>query len=189
MPHSKRNLRPFKLAQNDGSIQMVTALILQLMQSSTVFPENAYGKCNNLDRKIDKDIVEKWNKVVDFGENVLKKFLSKCMSRSDRSDCLPLFAHFVNDLLTTVNRPEWPASELLLSLLGTLLGKYVSNETKEQSIRIVALNYLCIILAGMEKYRVKSGCCVQTIDQLINSIKIEYEKDDDNDDIDVCICR
>lgn len=27
----------------------------------------------------------------------------------------------MHDLLTTVNKPEWPATELLLSLLGTML--------------------------------------------------------------------
>jgi len=32
-----------------------------------------------------------------------------------------LFENFVQDLLSTVNKPEWPAAELLLSLLGRLL--------------------------------------------------------------------
>ena len=36
-------------------------------------------------------------------------------------DYRPLFEHFVYDLLATVNKPEWPAAELLLSLLGRLL--------------------------------------------------------------------
>lgn len=36
-------------------------------------------------------------------------------------DYRPLFENFVQDLLSTVNKPEWPASELLLSLLGRIL--------------------------------------------------------------------
>lgn len=36
-------------------------------------------------------------------------------------DYRPLFENFVYDLLATVNKPEWPAAELLLSLLGRLL--------------------------------------------------------------------
>jgi cohesin loading factor subunit SCC2 len=32
-----------------------------------------------------------------------------------------LFENFVYDLLSAVNKPEWPAAELLLSLLGRLL--------------------------------------------------------------------
>ncbi len=36
-------------------------------------------------------------------------------------DYRPLFENFVYDLLSTVNKPEWPAAELLLSLLGRLL--------------------------------------------------------------------
>ncbi len=36
-------------------------------------------------------------------------------------DYRPLFENFVYDLLATVNKPEWPAAELLLSLMGRLL--------------------------------------------------------------------
>lgn len=36
-------------------------------------------------------------------------------------DYRSLFENFVHDLLSTVNKPEWPASELLLSLLGRIL--------------------------------------------------------------------
>lgn len=34
-----------------------------------------------------------------------------------------MFENFVQDLLSTVNKPEWPSSELLLSLLGKILVK------------------------------------------------------------------
>ena len=39
-----------------------------------------------------------------------------------------LFENFVQDLLSTVNKPEWPAAELLLFLLGTLLVQNFSTE-------------------------------------------------------------
>lgn len=32
-----------------------------------------------------------------------------------------MFEAFVEDLLTAVNKPEWPAAEMLLSALGKLL--------------------------------------------------------------------
>ena len=38
-------------------------------------------------------------------------------------DYRPLFENFVQDLLATVNKPEWPAAELILSLLGKAIGE------------------------------------------------------------------
>lgn len=52
----------------------------------------------------------------------LHLFLSlRCGSKQGEEDYRPLFENFVQDLLSTVNKPEWPAAELLLSLLGRLL--------------------------------------------------------------------
>lgn len=45
----------------------------------------------------------------------------RCGSKQAEEDYRPLFENFVQDLLSTVNKPEWPAAELLLSLLGRLL--------------------------------------------------------------------
>lgn len=44
-------------------------------------------------------------------------------------DYRPLFDNFVNDLLVTANKPEWPAAELMLSLLGRLLVQQFSNKS------------------------------------------------------------
>ena len=55
--------------------------------------------------------------------------LLRCTVKSEE-DYRPMFENFVQDLLSTVNKPEWPSSELLLSLLGKILvrTKYVSDE-------------------------------------------------------------
>lgn len=39
----------------------------------------------------------------------------------DEEDYRPLFENFLQDLLVTLNRPDWPAAEVLLTLLGKLL--------------------------------------------------------------------
>ena len=44
----------------------------------------------------------------------------RCSTKGDE-DYRPLFENFVYDLLSTANKPDWPAAELLLSLLGRLL--------------------------------------------------------------------
>lgn len=46
---------------------------------------------------------------------------NRCGSKQGEEDYRPLFENFIQDLLSTVNKPEWPAAELLLSLLGRLL--------------------------------------------------------------------
>ena len=46
--------------------------------------------------------------------------LCRCTSKGE-DDYRPLFENFVYDLLSTVNKPDWPAAELILSLLGNLL--------------------------------------------------------------------
>lgn len=52
----------------------------------------------------------------------------RCGSKQGEEDYRPLFENFVHDLLSSVNRPEWPVAELLLSLLGRLLvGGIVSS--------------------------------------------------------------
>lgn len=51
-----------------------------------------------------------------------KRFhVNRCGSKQGEEDYRPLFENFIQDLLSTVNKPEWPAAELLLSLLGRLL--------------------------------------------------------------------
>lgn len=39
----------------------------------------------------------------------------------DEEDYRPLFENFLQDLLVTLNKNDWPASEALLTLLGRLL--------------------------------------------------------------------
>jgi cohesin loading factor subunit SCC2 len=39
----------------------------------------------------------------------------------DEEDYRPLFENFLQDLLVTLNKNDWPATEVLLTLLGRLL--------------------------------------------------------------------
>ncbi|KAH8252070.1 hypothetical protein KR032_009299, partial [Drosophila birchii] len=200
LPSSKKNLRPYKLTNNGGNIQMVTALVLQLIQCATILPDSLCdnGKPINKTQMIDnladnlpsgaknlvkpnKDllVLKKYDVAVSIGGNFLTTFLNKCKSRSNETDFRPLFENFIHDLLATANKPEWPASELLLSLLGTMLVRYVSDKSIEQSIRLVSLDYLGIVAARLRKDTVESRCKVNIIDSMIKSIKKEQEKEGD----------
>lgn len=81
---------------------------------------------------MDRDvlIVSKYETAMRTAANFLTVFLNKCGSKSEEIDYRPLFENFVQDLLTTVNKPEWPATELLLSLLGKLLVSFISLKNK-----------------------------------------------------------
>ncbi|XP_061397240.1 nipped-B protein [Musca vetustissima] len=191
LPSSKRNLRPFKVTNNGGNIQMVTALVLQLIQCATILPDTLcsneqLGECENKElphnpKKDNSDIVvlKKYEVAISIGGNFLTTFLNKCKSRTNETDFRPLFENFIHDLLSTVNKPEWPASELLLSLLGTMLVRYVSDKSIEQSIRLVSLDYLGIVASRLRKDTVESRCKVNIIDSMIKSIKQEQEREGD----------
>ncbi len=130
----------------DTNIQMVTALVLQLIQCVVVLHQPKEDAADSQDesdedyeydfddedtkksRDADKDvlIVNTYETAVRTGQNFLSVFLKKCVSR-DEEDYRPLFENFVQDLLSSVNKPEWPSAELLLSLLGRLLVSWMSG--------------------------------------------------------------
>lgn len=191
LPQNKRNPRPYKLAHNGGNIQMITALVLQLTQCAAVLPDSlcdsgkSRKKINHgdIDAKYDKDVIlkEKHSLARGIAGSFLQRFLDKC-KRSGETDFRPLFENFMNDLMTTANRPEWPAAEMILSLLGTLLVKYMEDRSMEQAIRVASLEYLGTVAARLRKDTVESRCKVDTMDQLIKSIKTEQEKENDAED-------
>lgn len=183
---------------------MVTALVLQLIQCATILPDSLCsaddglgGKSGGNNVKFDENteniesgskvkkpnadivVLNKYDVAVSIGGNFLTTFLNKCRSKSNETDFRPLFENFIHDLLSTANKPEWPASELLLSLLGTMLVRYVSDKSIEQSIRLVSLDYLGIVAARLRKDTVESRCKVNIIDSMIKSIKIEQEREGD----------
>lgn len=108
-------------------------------------------------------------------------FLHKCGSKSEDIDYRPLFENFVQDLLSTVNKPEWPATEVLLSVLGKMLVHTFSNKGTEMSLRVASLDYLGVVAARLRRDSVLSRCKLDTIDQMIQDIKSEEMKDTDDD--------
>ncbi|CAG4981013.1 unnamed protein product [Parnassius apollo] len=184
IPSSKHNLRSFQLS-SDQHIQMLTALVLQLVQCVVTLPETM---CKTQDKEhsdtdskkhVDKDllIISKYEAAISVGGTFLTSFLNKCRSRSEEVDFRPLFENFVHDLLTTVNKPEWPATELLLSLLGTMLVKYMSDKSMEMSVRVASLEYLGLVAARLRRDSVHSRAKLATMDAVVRDIRAEEEKD------------
>ncbi|XP_014803072.1 PREDICTED: nipped-B-like protein isoform X2 [Calidris pugnax] len=165
LPTSKRSLRNFRLNSSDTDgepmyIQMVTALVLQLIQCVVHLPSaekdsNAEEESN---KKVDQDVLitNSYETAMRTAQNFLSIFLKKCGSKQGEEDYRPLFENFIQDLLSTVNKPEWPAAELLLSLLGRLLVHQFSNKSTEMALRVASLDYLGTVAARLRKDAVTS---------------------------------
>ncbi|XP_040977484.1 nipped-B-like protein isoform X3 [Aquila chrysaetos chrysaetos] len=162
---SKRSLRNFRLNSSDTDgepmyIQMVTALVLQLIQCVVHLPstEKDSNSEEESNKKVDQDVLitNSYETAMRTAQNFLSVFLKKCGSKQGEEDYRPLFENFIQDLLSTVNKPEWPAAELLLSLLGRLLVHQFSNKSTEMALRVASLDYLGTVAARLRKDAVTS---------------------------------
>ncbi|XP_073322109.1 nipped-B-like protein A isoform X2 [Pagrus major] len=172
LPTSKRSLRNFRLNSSDDDgeplyIQMVTALVLQLIQCVVHLPndKDIFDECDKVDQ--DVLITNSYETAMRTAQNFLSVFLKKCGSKQGEEDYRPLFENFVQDLLSTVNKPEWPAAELLLSLLGRLLVHQFSNKQTEMALRVASLDYLGTVAARLRKDAVTSKMDQRSIDRIL----------------------
>ena len=174
---NKRNLRSYKCLNNE-MIQMVSALSLQLIQcevtclnETTKLVNDGNGDTDaNLSNELYKNLElehnnlatisfeEKETFLINTYENsslTAKKFLSvffhKCKSKQNEFDFRPIFENFIQDLLRTVNKPEWPASELILNMLGVILVNQINNEQNDVASRVNSLEYLGQIVSQLRK--------------------------------------
>merc|ERR1740129_2307482 len=188
LPSGKRSLRTYQLSGSEH-IQMPTALVLQLIQCVVELPTRLAKKDGDKKDKKDKkeeEIVEidpeievdrdvlvasKYENAMATAVQFLSVFLKKCGSKTEEIDYRPLFENFLQDLLTTVNTPEWPAAELLLSLLGKLLVSKFSNKGTEVALRLSSLDYLGVVASRLRRDAVQSKLKIDTIDSIIASVK------------------
>uniref|UniRef100_A0A8D1ARS8 Nipped-B protein n=1 Tax=Sus scrofa TaxID=9823 RepID=A0A8D1ARS8_PIG len=179
LPTSKRSLRNFRLNSSDMDgepmyIQMVTALVLQLIQCVVHLPSSEKDSNSEEDsnKKVDQDVVitNSYETAMRTAQNFLSIFLKKCGSKQGEEDYRPLFENFVQDLLSTVNKPEWPAAELLLSLLGRLLVHQFSNKSTEMALRVASLDYLGTVAARLRKDAVTSKMDQGSIERILKQV-------------------
>ncbi|KAM4642931.1 nipped-B-like protein isoform 2-T2 [Amazona ochrocephala] len=179
LPTSKRSLRNFRLNSSDTYgepmyIQMVTALVLQLIQCVVHLPsaEKYSNSEEESNKKVDQDVLitNSYETAMRTAQNFLSIFLKKCGSKQGEEDYRPLFENFIQDLLSTVNKPEWPAAELLLSLLGRLLVHQFSNKSTEMALRVASLDYLGTVAARLRKDAVTSKMDQGSIARILKQV-------------------
>ncbi|KFD48385.1 LOW QUALITY PROTEIN: hypothetical protein M513_10737, partial [Trichuris suis] len=165
LPSIKRGLRTYRLT-GETSIQMVTALIMQLIQSVICVALNTQernyfdeleNRLINIDTERPKSaedvstaVLSSYETAVSTAHGFLTVYLKKCTTKSDE-DYRPLFEDFIKDLLEALNRPEWPSAELLLKLLATVLVKHFANKQNEITMRVASLDYLGMIAASIRR--------------------------------------
>lgn len=144
----------------DGSwISTTTALFVQLVQSTIKVPkykrhadEEELAKRAKKDETLVKTAFQQASKVTNA---FLNGFLAKCSQKGNKldgeEDYRLLFSNFLQELLLALYSPEWPAAEMILTALGSLLVKNFRSKSTDMLIRQASLDYLGNITAKLRK--------------------------------------
>ncbi|KAK9727558.1 Sister chromatid cohesion protein 2 [Basidiobolus ranarum] len=174
LPTNRRNLRQYKLA--DGkSIQMVSALLLQLIQcctdriirngfSSDEVEKMAQKEPEEDERNFQKTqaaLLEKFGGLCKGGLDaanfnasyIFKYLLSRCTKNksSNEAEYRALLDNFMEDVLTVLNLPEWPGAELVIRIFSKIMVGYIDDKRAETYTKSMAIDYLGIIAAKIKK--------------------------------------
>lgn len=203
---NKRNSRLYKCFNGD-SIQMFSALILQLIQCEVTTTDQANFQNNNdsnilinnmeleaMNQKSELTFEEKESFLINSLEEssqTAKKFLSvffsKCKTKQADSDFRPVFENFIQDLLITVNKPEWPVSEIILNLLGIILVNVIQSEQNDVSSRVNSLEYLGQIVSQLRKDSLEYQKYPEKVSQVLDKINVDSQKDEELFNLQKCL--
>ncbi|XP_031407003.1 sister chromatid cohesion protein SCC2 isoform X3 [Punica granatum] len=158
LPSSKRALRAYLLPDEDQrQIQMVTALLIQLVHCSANLPEamrDASSINAIMEAPTDFSHLAKCHEAVTeacclFWTRVLQRFTSA--KPQDASEVKVLMENLVMDLMTTLNLPEYPASAPILEVFCVLLLQNAGLKSKDVSARSMAIDLLGTIAARLKR--------------------------------------
>ncbi|XP_074301970.1 sister chromatid cohesion protein SCC2-like isoform X1 [Silene latifolia] len=157
LPFSKRAARAYHLPDEEQKqIQMITALLLQLVSHSANLPETLRQPSSNraiFETTIESGYLIKCNEAatetcVSFWTHVLQRLTT--VKSQDASEVKVIMENLVLDLLTTLNLPEYPAASLILEVLCVLLLQNAGPKSKDTSIRSMAIDILGSIAARLK---------------------------------------
>lgn len=129
LPSSKRSLRSYHLSDEEPKqIQILTALILQLVQCSVTLPEvGAVSKTEverngeNGENTFQKVFEPAMEFTSHFWKNVFQRLAAP--KNPDGADVKGIVDNLLMDLLTTLNVPEFPAASLLLQVVKHMISE------------------------------------------------------------------
>ena len=130
---------------------MFTALIMHLIHSPICTKNNEMGDAGN-----ELQLLSTYAAAQNLAFKFLTLFFRSCGTKQGEDDHRTVFENFLADLLLTANRPEWPASEILLTLLSRILMKNFSNHSLPLQTRLQSLDYLGLVAAQLRKDSIDS---------------------------------
>uniref|UniRef100_A0A1I8FGJ8 Nipped-B protein n=1 Tax=Macrostomum lignano TaxID=282301 RepID=A0A1I8FGJ8_9PLAT len=161
--------RPAALHQR--LLPMLTALSLLLVQSVVLLPASVRRQVKDQDNTAAMALLDAYESARKTAQVFLVVFLNKCAKKAEEQDYRGIFEKFVEDLLLAVNKPEWPAAEMFLSLLGGLLVKQFADRSVDQALRVASLDYLGTVASRLRKDAVTSEMSEQDLDSLVAEIR------------------
>ncbi|KAK9116525.1 hypothetical protein Sjap_015472 [Stephania japonica] len=157
LPFSKRAVRAYHLPDEEQiQIQMITALLIQLVQCSASIPETLRQTSSTsiLDASIDASYPSICNEAATdacclFWTRVLQRLTT--VKAQDASELKVSIENLIMDLLATLNLPEYPASANILEVLCVLLLQNAGLKSKDISARTLAIDILGTIAARLKR--------------------------------------
>uniref|UniRef100_A0A0D9WUQ6 Sister chromatid cohesion protein n=1 Tax=Leersia perrieri TaxID=77586 RepID=A0A0D9WUQ6_9ORYZ len=155
---SKNAIRTYHLADEEHKqIQMITALLVHLVQFSANVPDSLKGTVNwstIVDASIDASYPMKCYEAATeacclFWTNVLQRFTAA--KSQDMSEAKGIIDNLVQDLLTILNLPEYPAAAPVLEVLCVLLLQNAGLKSKDTSARCFAIDLLGGIASRLKR--------------------------------------
>uniref|UniRef100_A0A0E0AF42 Sister chromatid cohesion protein n=1 Tax=Oryza glumipatula TaxID=40148 RepID=A0A0E0AF42_9ORYZ len=155
---SKNAIRTYHLADEEHKqIQMITALLVHLVQFSANVPDGLKGMVNwstIVDASIDASYPIKCYEAATeacclFWTNVLQRFTAA--KSQDMSEAKGIIDNLVQDLLTILNLPEYPAAAPVLEVLCVLLLQNAGLKSKDTSARCFAIDLLGGIASRLKR--------------------------------------
>ncbi|CAI8588581.1 unnamed protein product [Vicia faba] len=137
-------------------IQMITALLIQLIHCSANLPDSLrQASISNsvLEIPVDASYQAKCRDAVTeacsyFWTRVLQQLAS--VKTQDASELKSTMENLVTDLLTTLNLPEYPASASILEVLCAILIQNAGTSSKDFASRSMAIDILGTIAARLK---------------------------------------
>ncbi|CAN6477261.1 unnamed protein product [Victoria cruziana] len=158
LPFSKRGLRSYHLSDEQIQIQMITALLIHLVQcsvSSTLIFRETLASDDVLVLESSNDACEP-SKCHEAATEACCHFWSSILHRwttiksHDGIDPKGVMENLVMDLLTTYNLPEYPASANILEVLCVLLLQNAILKSKDVATRCMAIELLGTVAARLK---------------------------------------
>lgn len=178
LPTSKRHLRTVKLLDSSNHVQMISTLVVAMVQSSAsirdIEKENAVKHdasdptlmlAEVSDGVADSEIKEFEKRVEDTRHNagmLVRALVKECLKKHEEHDYRVVLENFAEDLLVMFVRPEWAGAEVILEVLSSSLASILHANVAKDSRKLeshhtlTALNLIGKICTSIKTYQNKA---------------------------------